>query len=112
MEEKGINQQLIRKIKDLYIDNKIRIRTMEVLTDGFRTTLGVRQGCVLSPALFNLYVADLDKYMKIRNVEGIMVGDTRIWNLAYADDVVLIAKNREALNDMMQTLRKFRKRGN
>lgn len=83
------------------------VRTKEGMTKIFKTTKGVRQGYVLSPLLFNLYIADMDKYMKRRGIGGIMIDNERLWSLAYADDMVLIAKNREALLDMMSVLKRF-----
>lgn len=47
--------------------------------------------------------------MSERSVGGIKLGATRIWTLAYADDMMLVAKNREALLDMMGTLGRFLK---
>jgi len=54
----------------------------------------------MSPLLFNLYTAKLEKRLKKREIGGIRVGRFRFWSLAYADNVVLIAKNREAMQDM------------
>lgn len=65
------------------------------------------QGCVMSPLLFNLYIADLDKEMKNRNIGGVQIGNQRIWSLAYADDIVLLANNREAIQDMMSRFKRF-----
>lgn len=50
---------------------------------------------MLSPLLFHIYIADLDSYLHKRGIEGISLGNIRIWLLAYADDVVLVAKNKE-----------------
>lgn len=61
----------------------------------------------MSPILFNICIADLDRKMKERGIGGIALGKERIWSLAYADDIVLLAKNRVALKDMMDTLNRF-----
>jgi len=68
---------------------------------------GVRQGCALSPLLFNLYIADVELYMKRKGIGGVPLGSNRIWSLAYADDMVLLAKNREALLEMMAIFKRF-----
>lgn len=81
------------------------IRTMEELTKKFGMKKGLRQGCVMSPCLFNLYIADLDAELVKRGIGEIAVGKERVWSLAYADDMVLVAKNREVLLDMMDTLK-------
>lgn len=83
------------------------VRTRQGITENFKTRKGVMQGCVMSPLLFNLYIADLDKEIKNRNIGGVQIGNQRIWSLAYADDVVLLANNREAIQDMMSTFKRF-----
>jgi len=47
--------------------------------------------------------------MRRREIGGIKIGRIRFWSLAYADNVILIAKNRKAIQDMMSTLKEFRK---
>lgn len=110
LEEKGISIGLINRIRRLYEGTKTMIRTEEGLTDSFCTSKGVRQGCVLSPALFNLYMADLDNFLCKRGVGGIKLGNDRVWTLGYADDLVLLAKNRVAILDMLSTLGRFLKK--
>lgn len=81
----------------------------EWFTKKFRTRKGVRQGCVMSPLLFDLYIANIDRLFKERNIGGIEIGKSKIWMLAYANDMVLLAKNRVAIQDMMDTFKKFTK---
>lgn len=57
MEEKEIKTGLIRRMRKIYEDTEVTIRSKEGLTRRFRVKKGVRQGCVMSPALFNLYIA-------------------------------------------------------
>lgn len=46
-------------MENVYEETLVTVRTKEGLTDVFRTTKGVRQGCVMSPLLFNLYIAEI-----------------------------------------------------
>lgn len=71
LEEKGINQKIISRLMDIYEDTETAVRTEERLARFFRTTKGVRQGCAMSPLLFNLRIADLDNFMKWRNIGGV-----------------------------------------
>jgi len=85
----------------------VTIRTNDELSGSFRACKGVRQGCALNPLLFNLYMARIDEMLKVRKIGEVEIGRERIWNLAYAGDIVLLAKNKEALEDMIGTFRKF-----
>jgi len=55
-----------------------------------------------------VYIAGIDVEFRNRRIGGVEIGKERIWNLAYAD-IVLIAKNKEALEDMLVTFGNFLK---
>ena len=81
---------------NLYADQEATVRTGHETTDGFRIGKGVRQGCILSPCLFNLYAeyiltnAGLDEEQA-----GIKITGKNINNLRYADDTTLMAESEE-----------------
>jgi len=56
-----------------------------------------------------VYIAGIDVEFKNRKIGGVEIGKERIWNLAYTDDIVLIARNKEALEDMLVTFGNFLK---
>ncbi|GFS15866.1 endonuclease-reverse transcriptase [Elysia marginata] len=89
----------LRIIKKIYWQQTAAVR-IENETSPFQIIMrGVRQGCVLSPDLFNLYsetiLRNLDEY------PGIRIGGRMINNLRYADDTVLIAENKEDLQKLI-----------
>lgn len=58
---------------------------------------------------FNLYIVDLDRELAKKNIRGITLGGERkkLQSLAYANDIVLLAKNKVTLENMMNTLKGF-----
>lgn len=109
MENKGIDKRLISRIKKIYEETISVIRYKDVCTDKFWIWKRIRQGCVLRSLLFNFYIADIDKEINKGGIGGLAVGGNRIWTIAYADDIVILAKNGVALLNMMDTLGRFLK---
>ena len=90
-------------IKSLYNSIYSCVRLNGHCTDWFAVGSGLRQGCSLSPLLFNLFLNDLA--LKIKAVsKGVMIDDERVCILCYADDLVLIAENEQDLQCMLDVL--------
>lgn len=104
-----ISKGVTSRLKKIYEETVAVVRTEEGISERFGVRKEVRQGCVLSPLLFNLYIADIDTYMRNRGIGGVKLGKERIWTLVYADDLMIVAKNREATVDMLDMLRRFLK---
>ena len=84
------------------------MRSNDSLTDVFPSSRGVRQGCLLSPVRFALYLNDLNRQIK-ESSQGVLVDDISIHSFLYADDLVLIAKDRKDLQSQLNTFDKFSK---
>lgn len=67
LSNKGMNKDLIWRMKKIYEDTEATVRTMDGVTKSFNIRKGVRQGCVLT-TLFNLYIADLDCKLNKRGI--------------------------------------------
>ena len=97
----GIPDHLTCLLRNLYAGQKATVRTRHGTTDWFQIGKGVRQSCVLSPCLFNLYA----KYI-MRNaglVEGqaeIKIAGRNINNLRYTDDATLMVDSKEELKSL------------
>ena len=69
----------------------------------FDVGVGLKQGCMLSPLLFNLYTSDLPKVLSVSG-NGITCGNVQIHSLLYADDICIIAESGEDLQVMLTSL--------
>src|SRR5699024_4378372 len=94
-----ITDHLVERIKEMYAETVNRVKVNGNESDLFWTEKGVRQGCPLSPTLFATYISDLDKVLKEAQAGGIVVGREKVWSLAYADDLVLVAKDETGMRE-------------
>ena len=79
---------------------KQQLRTGHGTTDWFQIGKGVRQGCILSPCLFNLYAEDIIRNADLDEAQaGIKIARRNINNLRYADDTSLRRRTKEPLDE-------------
>ena len=86
-------------LRNLYAGQESTVRTGHRTTDWFQTGKGVCQGCILSPCLFNLYAEDMQNARLDETQTGIKIAGRNINNLRYADDITLLAENKEELKE-------------
>ena len=91
LSEIGVDGKDIKIIRNLYWDQTASVRIMNYLSDEMYTQRGVRQGCVASPTLFNLYTENI--FRNIINRKGVNVRGKHYNTLRYADDTALLAGN-------------------
>ena len=99
----GLAGKLFRAVKSLYSSVSFCIRLNYLHTDWFEVNSGLRQGCILSPLLFNLYINDLAIYLKSFGV-GINCDEDKVCILMYADDIVLLAETERDLQILLTAL--------
>ena len=105
MASMGYPAHIIDLLKQLYGQQKAAVRTSHGLTDWFTVEQGVRQGCILSPHLFNIYSEQIMRNALDGFVGSVKVGGRTISNLRYADDVVLIANSMDELQDLVNRVK-------
>ena len=82
LKEMGIPDHLTRLLRNLYADQEATARTGHGTTDWFQIGKGVRQGCILSPYLFNLYVVYIMRNAGLDEAQsGIKIARRNINNL-------------------------------
>ena len=89
----------IRFIQNLYWNQCASIKLREGESNKLQIKRGVRQGCILSPKLFNLYTEEI--FRKADKLPGINIGGKNFTNLRYADDTALVAETEEALQEIV-----------
>ena len=95
-QEMGIPDLLTCLLRNLYAGQEATVRTGHGTIDWFQIGKGVRQGCVLSPCLFNLYAEYIMRNARLDEAQaGIKVARRNSNNLRYADDTTLMAESKE-----------------
>ena len=93
LKEMGIPEHLTCLLRNLYAGQEATVRTGHGTTDWFQIGKGVRQGCTLSPCLFNLYAEYIMRNAGLDEAQaGIKIDRRNSNNLRYADDTTLWQK--------------------
>ena len=101
----GFPEHIIHLLHELYRNQCTVVRTVSGESDEFGIGKGVRQGCILSPHLFNLYGEHIMR-KALSNMEmGVSIGGRLINELRYADDTSLIAETIQDMNTLLQNLK-------
>lgn len=98
----GMPPEMLTVVRDLYTDASTRAMTSAGLSDPILVRAGVKQGCPLSPIIFNLGMEPLIRSITALK-HGYRLGPERVSLLAFADDLALLAENEVALQTQLDT---------
>ena len=102
LQEMGIPDHLTCLLRNLYARQEATVRTGHGTTDWFHIAKGVRQGCILSPCLFNFYAEYIMRNAGLEEAQaGIKIAGRNTNNLRYADDTILMAESEEELKSLL-----------
>ena len=91
---------------NLYAGQEATVRTGHGTADWFQIGKGVRQGCILSPCLFNLYAKYIMRNAGLEEAQaGITIAGRNINNLRHADDTTLMADSEEELKSLLMKVK-------
>ena len=93
-------------LRNLYAGQEAAVRTGHGTTDWFQIGKGGRQGCIMSPCLFNLYADYIMRNAGLEETQaGIKIVRRNINNLRYADDTTLMAESEEELKSLLMKVK-------
>ena len=106
LKEMGIPDHLTCLLRNLYAGQEATVKTRHGTTDWFQIGKGVRQSCILSPCLFNLYAEYIVRNTGLEDAQaGIKIARRNINNLRYADDTTLTAESKEELKSLLMKVK-------
>ena len=97
---RGVPGYIVKLLSYWYAKQTMRVRWGDCISSPFRVSNGVRQGGILSPYLFNVYMDDLSSLLNCCNT-GCVSGDTIINHMMYADDLVLISPSATGMKELL-----------
>ena len=93
-------------LRNRYAGQEATVRTGHGTTDWFKTGKGIRQGCILSPCLFNVNAEYIMRNAGLEEAQaGIKIARRNINNLRYADDTILMAESEEELKSFLMKVK-------
>ena len=102
----GIPDYLTCLLRNLYAGQEATIRSGHGTADLFQIGKGVRQGCILSPCLFNFYAEYIMRNAGLQETQaGIKIAGRNINNLRHADDTTLKAESTEELKSLLMEVK-------
>ena len=111
MKDMGIPDHLTCLLRNQYAGQEAIVRTGHGRTDWFQIGKGVRQGCILSPYLFNFYAEYIMRNAGLEEAQaGIKIAGRNINNLRYADDTIFMAESEEELKSLLMKVKEESKK--
>ena len=105
-ERDGNTRPLTFLLRNLYAGQEATVRTGHGTTDWFQNWKGVRQGCILSPCLFNLHAEYIMRNARLDETQaGIKIAGRNTNNPRYADDMTVMAESEEELKSLLMKVK-------
>ena len=106
LKEMRIPDHLTCLLRNLYAGQEATVRTGHGTTDWFQIGIGVHQGCILSPCLFNLYAEYIKQNSGLYKAQAVLkIARRNINNLRYASDTTIITESKEELKSLLMKVK-------
>ena len=105
--ESGVGGKTYDIIKSMYTGNTCSIKIGKKITEFVNQGRGLRQGCNLSPALFNIYINELATILKKSSAPGVSLHNSEVNCLLFADDLWLLSPTAHGLQQSLDLLEQY-----
>ena len=104
----GLHGKVFQLIKSMYTGDETRIKVGSAMTDPIDINQGVRQGCILSPLLFNLFLSDFEESLdQFEEYHPKVDATTRIPCILWADDIIILSETKTGLQAQLNALETY-----
>ena len=104
----GINGKFYDCLVNIYTNDIACIKIVDNVTPTFIANQGVKQGCILSPTLFNIFLADFQRVVETAECDPVTVNEGALLGcLIWADDILLLSKSKTGMDNMLSSLKSF-----
>ena len=104
----NINGKFYDCLVNIYSNDIACIKISEHITPSFLANQGVKQGCILSPTLFNIFLADFQRLVETNECNPVTLEEgTLLSCLIWADDILLMSKSKSGMDNMLSALKSF-----
>ena len=106
LKEYSVGGKFLKILQEIYKGNKMFVKTNNGLLQPFVTTIGVKQGCVLSPILFNIFIDKISDVFD-ESCAPIKVNNLNLNCLLWADDLLIFSQTAEGLQNSLDKMKIF-----
>ena len=106
LKDYSIGGKFLKILQEIYKENKVFVKLSDGLLQPFLTTIGVKQGCVFSPILFNLYINKICSIFD-KSCFPVKIGNSEINCLLWADDLLLCSETATGLQNCINKMEKY-----
>ena len=103
----GITGKIYDVLKSMYSKTSYRVNVSDCVSPSFEGKNGVKQGCVISPLLSNIFQNDLHDIFRENSCDPIILGDITLSSISWADDLILISKSQKGLQKCLDNLNEY-----
>lgn len=107
LHKSGINGKLLRIVRNMYQSVKSCVKLCNNHSDFFELSLGLRQGEIMSPILFSMFVDDLELFLQKNHDSGRSINDICLILLLFADDMVILGLTPSDLQTSLNQLYEY-----